>query len=197
MARLGNSLSHLLLALSTSLQEAQVDSSTRDISDVSLQVFAYQTQELGWLMVTFLHTRRHVNVLDLRAVLQAMSLSLLRNVSDPPSRSWTKCLGRGKSGASVLRLQPDSIEKKMKRTPTRPPIFPYQMIFMDERQVGEMGVWGCFIFLCPCVLPVPYFKLHIRPLREEMVKSLCHPAVHPLRGHGRGSGPPTYTANQS
>ena len=60
IGRLGNTLSHFLLALSTSLQDAQVDDSTRDICDASLQTFACQTRELGRLMSTLVHTRRHV-----------------------------------------------------------------------------------------------------------------------------------------
>ncbi|KAL7371344.1 hypothetical protein ABVT39_025162 [Epinephelus coioides] len=60
VGHLGNTLSHLLLALSASLQEAQVDNFVRDICDVSLQAFAYQTRELGRLMLTLAHTRHHV-----------------------------------------------------------------------------------------------------------------------------------------
>ncbi|KAL7382764.1 hypothetical protein ABVT39_027319 [Epinephelus coioides] len=41
VSRLVNTLSHLLLALSTSLRDAQVDDSVRDICDASLQAFAY------------------------------------------------------------------------------------------------------------------------------------------------------------
>nr|XP_033477362.1 uncharacterized protein K02A2.6 [Epinephelus lanceolatus] len=41
-------------------QEAQVDDSVRNICDVSLQAFAYQMRELGRLMLTLVHTRRHV-----------------------------------------------------------------------------------------------------------------------------------------
>lgn len=60
VGRLGNTLSHLLLALSASLQDAQVDDSVCDMCDASLQAFAYQMRELGWLMSTLVHTRRHV-----------------------------------------------------------------------------------------------------------------------------------------
>ncbi|KAL7401322.1 hypothetical protein ABVT39_026370 [Epinephelus coioides] len=60
VSRLGNTLSHLLHALSASLQEAQVDDSVCDICDVSLQAFAYQTRELGRLMSRLAHTRHHV-----------------------------------------------------------------------------------------------------------------------------------------
>lgn len=58
MGRLGNSLSRRLLALSTSPQEAQapqeaqVDGSVREIWDVSLQPFVYETREVGRLLVT-------------------------------------------------------------------------------------------------------------------------------------------------
>lgn len=57
VGHLGNSLSHLLLALSTllqevqALQEAQVDGSVREVWNVSLQAFVYQTRELGRLFV--------------------------------------------------------------------------------------------------------------------------------------------------
>ncbi|KAL7384666.1 hypothetical protein ABVT39_006430 [Epinephelus coioides] len=44
----------------SSLQDAQVDDSVRDMCDASLQAFAYQTRELGQLMSTLVHTRRHV-----------------------------------------------------------------------------------------------------------------------------------------
>lgn len=57
---LENILSHLLLALSSSLQKAQMDSFTWDTCDVLLQAFAYQTQELGRLMAMLIHTCRHV-----------------------------------------------------------------------------------------------------------------------------------------
>ncbi|KAL7397060.1 hypothetical protein ABVT39_016128 [Epinephelus coioides] len=60
VGRLGNTLSHLLLALSAFLQEAQVNDSVRNICDVSLQAFAYQMRELGRLMSTLVHTRHHV-----------------------------------------------------------------------------------------------------------------------------------------
>lgn len=55
-----NSLSHLLLALSTSLQEVQVDSSLWDICDVSMQNFAYHALVLGRLMASLTHMRCHV-----------------------------------------------------------------------------------------------------------------------------------------
>lgn len=56
----GITLSHFLLAPSASLQDEQVDDSVRDICDASPQAFAYQTRELGQLMSTLVHTRRHV-----------------------------------------------------------------------------------------------------------------------------------------
>ena len=60
MARLGNSLSHLAIALSQSLQEAGVDEQTQGISDVSLRTFAYMSRELGRLMSTLTMARRQV-----------------------------------------------------------------------------------------------------------------------------------------
>ncbi|KAK0147606.1 hypothetical protein N1851_012909 [Merluccius polli] len=47
MGRIGNSLSHLLLGLSTSLQQAQVEPSLQSLSDASLQAFALMARELG------------------------------------------------------------------------------------------------------------------------------------------------------
>ncbi|KAL7387093.1 hypothetical protein ABVT39_018182 [Epinephelus coioides] len=47
VSRLGNTLSHFLLAHLTSLQDAQVDDSVHDICDASLQAVAYQMRELG------------------------------------------------------------------------------------------------------------------------------------------------------
>ncbi|KAK0139592.1 hypothetical protein N1851_023527 [Merluccius polli] len=50
MGRIGNSLSHLLLGLSTSLQQAQVEPSLQSLSDASLQAFALMARELGRTM---------------------------------------------------------------------------------------------------------------------------------------------------
>ncbi|CAL8387529.1 unnamed protein product [Boreogadus saida] len=60
MGRIGNSLSHLMLALSTSLQQAAVEPSTQDLSDASLQAFALMSRELGRVMSTLVQTRRQV-----------------------------------------------------------------------------------------------------------------------------------------
>ncbi|CAL8358264.1 unnamed protein product [Boreogadus saida] len=60
MGRIGNSLSHLMLALSTSLQQAAVEPSTQDLSDASLQDFALMSRELGRVMSTLVQTRRQV-----------------------------------------------------------------------------------------------------------------------------------------
>lgn len=60
IGRLGNSLSHLALALSQSLKEAGVDDATQTLSDASLQTFAYMARELGRLMSTLVITRRQV-----------------------------------------------------------------------------------------------------------------------------------------
>uniref|UniRef100_UPI0037E7B013 uncharacterized protein n=1 Tax=Semicossyphus pulcher TaxID=241346 RepID=UPI0037E7B013 len=46
MGRVGNSLSHLILALSQSLQTSSVDASVQSLSDASLQAFAFMTREL-------------------------------------------------------------------------------------------------------------------------------------------------------
>ncbi|KAK0156351.1 hypothetical protein N1851_000348 [Merluccius polli] len=60
MGRIGNSLSHLLLGLSTSLQQAQVEPSLQSLSDASLQAFALMSMELGRTMSTLIQTRRQV-----------------------------------------------------------------------------------------------------------------------------------------
>ncbi|CAL8348958.1 unnamed protein product [Boreogadus saida] len=60
MGRIGNSLSHLMLALSTSLQQAAVEPSTQDLSDASLQAFALMSRELGRVMSTLVQTLRQV-----------------------------------------------------------------------------------------------------------------------------------------
>ncbi|XP_074505795.1 uncharacterized protein LOC141775954 [Sebastes fasciatus] len=58
MGRLGNSLSHLILSLSQSLQTAGVDASVQSLSDASLQAFGLITRELGRLLSTLTLTRR-------------------------------------------------------------------------------------------------------------------------------------------
>ncbi|KAK0136266.1 hypothetical protein N1851_027838 [Merluccius polli] len=60
MGRIGNSLSHLLLGLSTSLQQAQVEPSLQTLSDASLQAFALMARELGRTISTLVQTRRQV-----------------------------------------------------------------------------------------------------------------------------------------
>lgn len=60
MGRIGNSMSHLLLAQSASLQGATVDASIHSFSDASLQAFALMSRELGRLMSTLVQARRQV-----------------------------------------------------------------------------------------------------------------------------------------
>ncbi|CAL8237246.1 unnamed protein product, partial [Boreogadus saida] len=60
MGRIGNSLSHLLLGLLTSRQQAQVEPSLQSLSDASLQAFALMSRELGRTMSTLVQTRRQV-----------------------------------------------------------------------------------------------------------------------------------------
>ena len=78
VGRIGNSLSHILLALSQSLQssgvaapsgadastgaevEAGVDASVQSLSDASLEALAYMTTEVGRLLSTLTLTRRQV-----------------------------------------------------------------------------------------------------------------------------------------
>ncbi|CAL8378857.1 unnamed protein product [Boreogadus saida] len=47
MGRIRNSLSHLILAMSQSLQSSSADTSVQSLSDTSLQAFAYMTRVLG------------------------------------------------------------------------------------------------------------------------------------------------------
>lgn len=58
--RIGNSLSHLMLALSASLQESGADDSTASFSDASLQAFALLSRELGRMMSFLVQARRQV-----------------------------------------------------------------------------------------------------------------------------------------
>lgn len=58
--RLGNSLSHFLLGLSTSLETSTVDSSALGLLDASLQTFALMSRELGRLLSTLTLARRQV-----------------------------------------------------------------------------------------------------------------------------------------
>ncbi|XP_073732290.1 uncharacterized protein [Misgurnus anguillicaudatus] len=60
MGRISNSMSHLMLALSTSLQETELDASVHNFSDASLQAFALMSRELGRLMSTLVQARRQV-----------------------------------------------------------------------------------------------------------------------------------------
>ncbi|CAL8337948.1 unnamed protein product [Boreogadus saida] len=60
MGRIGNSLSHLILALSQSLQTSSADTSAQSLSDTSLQALAFMTRELGRLMSTLKMARRQV-----------------------------------------------------------------------------------------------------------------------------------------
>ncbi|KAJ8270597.1 hypothetical protein GJAV_G00116910 [Gymnothorax javanicus] len=60
MGRVGNSLSHLMLALSQSSQSSSVDTSVQSLSDASLQAFAFMIRELWQLMSTLTLTCRQV-----------------------------------------------------------------------------------------------------------------------------------------
>lgn len=60
IGRIGNSMSHLILALSSSLQDSEADPSARSLSDASLQAFAYMTRELGRLMSSLTLARRQI-----------------------------------------------------------------------------------------------------------------------------------------
>ncbi len=58
--RIGNSMSHLILALSQSLQTSEVNPSVQSFSNTSLQAFAYMTQELGRLMSSLTLARHQI-----------------------------------------------------------------------------------------------------------------------------------------
>lgn len=58
--RIGNSLSHIMLALSASLQANSVDVVPRSLSDASLYAFGLITRELGRMMSILVQTRRQV-----------------------------------------------------------------------------------------------------------------------------------------
>ena len=64
VGRLGNSFSHIVLALSQTIQEARkheasgADPSAQTLSDASLQTFAYMTRELGRLSTVTLVRRQ-------------------------------------------------------------------------------------------------------------------------------------------
>lgn len=60
MVRVGNSLSHLLLSLASSLDGSNVDAPTMGLLDTSLQAFALMTRELGCLLSTLTKARRQV-----------------------------------------------------------------------------------------------------------------------------------------
>ncbi|MEQ2182576.1 hypothetical protein GOODEAATRI_023766, partial [Goodea atripinnis] len=60
MGRIGNSLSHLLLGLSSSLESVPLDQSTQGLLVASLQAFALMTRELGCTLSTLVHAQRQV-----------------------------------------------------------------------------------------------------------------------------------------
>ncbi len=60
MGRIGNSLSHLMLALSQSIQSTGNDPSIQNISDALLQAFAFLSRELGRLKSTLTQACRQV-----------------------------------------------------------------------------------------------------------------------------------------
>ncbi len=60
MGRIGNYLSHLMLALSASLQQTSLHPSVVNFSDASLQAFPLMTRELGCMISTLVQARRQV-----------------------------------------------------------------------------------------------------------------------------------------
>lgn len=59
-ARIGNSLSHLILAQSQALQSSGADRSLQSLSEASLQAFAFMSRELGRLMSSLTLARRQI-----------------------------------------------------------------------------------------------------------------------------------------
>ena len=59
-ACIGNSLSHLTLAMSKTLQSSGAEQEVQDLSEASLQAFAYMSRELGRLMSSLTLARRQV-----------------------------------------------------------------------------------------------------------------------------------------
>lgn len=59
-ARIGNSMSHMLLALSQSVQSSEVEPPIRDLTDSLLQAFAYVAREQGRVMSHLTSARRQV-----------------------------------------------------------------------------------------------------------------------------------------
>ncbi|MEQ2160412.1 hypothetical protein GOODEAATRI_033450, partial [Goodea atripinnis] len=60
MGRIGNSLSHLMLGLSSSLESVPLDQSSQGLLGASLQAFALMTRELGRTLSTLVHARCQV-----------------------------------------------------------------------------------------------------------------------------------------
>ncbi|MEQ2184638.1 hypothetical protein GOODEAATRI_010088, partial [Goodea atripinnis] len=60
MGRIGNSLSHQMLGLSSSLESVPLDQSTQGLLDTSMQAFALMTLELRRTLSTLVHAQRQV-----------------------------------------------------------------------------------------------------------------------------------------
>ena len=60
MARVSNSLSHLILALDKSLVDAGADKATQSLSEAALRAFAYMAKDMGKVMSTLTLARRQV-----------------------------------------------------------------------------------------------------------------------------------------
>ncbi|MEQ2188721.1 hypothetical protein GOODEAATRI_017886, partial [Goodea atripinnis] len=60
MGHIGNSLFHLMLGLSSSLESVPLDQLTQGLLNASLQAFALMTRELGRTLSTLVHARRQM-----------------------------------------------------------------------------------------------------------------------------------------
>ena len=126
MARLGNSLSHLVLALSQSLQTAGADAPTQGLSDISLRTFAYMTRELGRLMSTLTLARRQVWLAQ--APLSSRSRQSLLRLPAVPGTVFgpaaVEALDRGVQARKSRRQYADLRQESASRTRQPRPSYP-------------------------------------------------------------------------
>lgn len=81
-ARFGNTLSHFLTLITTSVQETGSDDLASDACDAALHTFAYLTKALGDVLATLVHTRRHVWLAQ--SALPESTRRALRNLPTEP-----------------------------------------------------------------------------------------------------------------
>eukprot|EP00064_Thunnus_orientalis_P007243 superscaffoldBa00000791_g7263 len=108
MGRIGNSLSHLVLALSQTLQTAGVDALTQSLSDASFQGFAFMTRELDRLMSTLTLAQRKMWTLRTLSVIpgQMFGPAVHRSVVRKSTKSGNSLL----TNAGHLSINKDTPE---------------------------------------------------------------------------------------